>query len=213
MENNNEVNYKVEEQNKIYIVGGRGVGKTTFLYQIHSGQFNDSLSHSEIGIAIYQYKKGSKVFTIKELTDDENFSKTNILKNELEDVILIFVLFALDDKESFEHAKNLIQFIKNNLINNEEMHIILLGNKQDLIESNPSGNIVERKEIDQYIFNIENLRYYEISCKTNYNISLIKEMIDGIEIEEEKDEDDGKIPEEERMKKINEAKNKSCLFC
>ena len=213
MENNNEVNYKVEEQNKIYIVGGRGVGKTTFLYQIHSGQFNDSLSHSEIGIAISQYKKGSKVFTIKELTDDENFSKTNILKNELEDVILIFVLFALDDKESFEHAKNLIQFIKNNLINNEEMHIILLGNKQDLVESNPSGNIVERKEIDQYIFNIENLRYYEISCKTNYNISLIKEMIDGIEIEEEKDEDDGKIPEEERMKKINEAKNKSCLFC
>ena len=93
------------------------------------------------------------------------------------------------------------------------MHIILLGNKQDLVESNPSGNIVERKEIDQYIFNIENLRYYEISCKTNYNISLIKEMIDGIEIEEEKDEDDGKIPEEERMKKINEAKNKSCLFC
>jgi GTPase SAR1 family protein len=212
MENNNKEDYKVDEQNKIYIVGGRGVGKTTFLYQIHSGTFNDSLPPSEIGIAVSQYKIGNKEFTIKDLTDDENFSKTNILKNELEDVILIFVLFALDDKDSFEHAKNLIQFIKNNLINNEEMNIFLLGNKQDLVEANPKGNIVERKEIDQYIFNIENLRYYEISCKTNYNISIIKEMIDGFEIEEEKDEDDDKIPEEERKKKVNEAKGKSCLL-
>ena len=212
MENKNKEDFKVDEQNKIYIIGGRGVGKTTFLYQIHSGKFNDSLPPSEIGLAVFQYKNGNKEFTIKDLTDDENFSKTIVLKNELEDVILIFVLFALNDKESFEYAKNLIDFIKNNIINNKEMNIILIGNKQDIVENNPLELKVERKDVDQYIHNIENLRYFEVSCKTNYNISQITEIINNIEIEEEKDEDDGKIPEEERKKKVDEAKNKSCIF-
>ena len=213
MEEDDKEKYKVDEQNKIYIVGGRGVGKTTFLYQIHYGEFNNSLSPSEIGIGISQYKKGRNAFTIKDLTDDDNFSKTKYLKNELEDVILIFVLFALNDKDSFEYAKNLIQFIKNSLINNEEMEIILLGNKLDLVENSPKGNIVEKNEVDQYISKIEKIRYYEISCKTSHNIPIIKGMIDGIEIEEETDEEDDKINEEERKKKVNEVKAKSCLFC
>ena len=213
MENTSKDDYKVDEQNKIYIIGGRGVGKTTFLYQIHSGKFNDSLPPSEIGLAKYTYKNGIKEFTIKDLTDDENFTKTNnVLKNELEDVILIFVLFALNDKESFEYAKSLIDFIQKNIINNKEMHIILIGNKQDIVEANPLEAKVQRKDVDQYIHNIENLRYFEVSCKTNYNISPIREIINSIEIEEEKEEDDGKIPEEERKKKVDEAKNKSCIF-
>ena len=212
MENKNKEDFKVDEQNKIYIVGGRGVGKTTFLYQIHSGTFNDNLPPSEIGIAKFEYKKGHKVFTIKDLTDDDNFSSTNLLKNELEDVILVIVLFAINDLKSFEYAKILIQFIKNNIINNNEMHIFLLGNKYDIGQSDPNEIQVKKKDVDQYIYNIDNLHYFEISCKTNYNISKINEIINNIEIEEEKDEDDGKIPEDERKKKVNEAKNKSCII-
>ena len=213
MEEGDKEKYKVDEQNKIYIVGGRKVGKTTFLYQLLYGEFNDNISPSEVGIAISQYKKGSKTFTIKDLTDDENFSKTKFLKNELEDVLVIFVLFALNDKDTFEYAINLIKFIKNSLINNEEMPIFLLGNKQDLVENSSTENIVERNEINQYISKIENLRYYEISCKTSHNISVLKGLVDGIEIEEETDEEDDKINEEERKQKVNEVKAKSCIFC
>ncbi len=212
MDNQDKSQFKVDEQNKIYIVGGRGVGKTTFLYQIHSGEFSTKIHPSDIGTAISQYQKGSKQFTIKDLTDDENFSKTNILKNELEDILLIFVLFAINDKDSFEYAKTLIQFIKHNLINNKEMNIILLGNKYDIGEENPKEIQVPKKEVDQYIHNIDNIYYYEISCKTNYNISTIKEIIDGIEIEEEKEDEDDKIPEEERKQKVKEAKEKSCII-
>ena len=211
LENENKKEFKVDEQNKIYIVGGRRVGKTTFLYQILMGEYNKELPPSQIGIMKSQYKKGNKVFTIKELTDDENFSTTNILKNELEDVILIFVLFSLDDNNSFEYAKTLIQFIKNNLINNKEMSIILLGNKYDLVDKGVSEKFVHKKEVDKYVNNIDNLYYYEISCKNNHNISQIKEIIDDIEIEEEKDEEDDKLPEEERKKKAKEAKEKSCI--
>ena len=53
------------------------------------------------------------------MTDDENFTYTKKLQNELEDVILIIILFSLVDKESFEYAKTLIGFIKNSLMNNK----------------------------------------------------------------------------------------------
>ena len=212
IENNNKEDFKVDEENKIYIIGGRGVGKTTFLHLLLSDKFYNNLNPSELGIIKSQLQRGNKYFTLKDLTDDENFSKTYILKNELEDVLLIFVLFSLDDKNSFKHAQNLIQFIKTNLINNKEIKIYLLGNKYDIGENDPNLIEVKKEDIDQYICNIENIYYYEISCKTNYNISKIKDIINEVEIVEEKDEDDDKLPEEERKKKVKEAKEKSCII-
>ena len=213
MEKTNKEDYKTDEQNKIYILGGKSVGKTSLFHLIFSDKFNENLEQSQPGIIKSNYKRGNKEFTIKDLTDDDSFSTTKILKNELEDVILIFVLFALDDKKSFEYAKTLIQFIKNNLINNKELNIILLGNKYDIGEKNPELIEVPKKEIDQYIYNIEHLYYYELSCKTNYNFSKIKDLINEIEINDEgNDDDDDKIPEEERKKKVIDAKASSCLI-
>ena len=211
MENpNNNKEFHIDEQNKIYILGGKGVGKTTFFHLLFSDKFNEEIAPSEPGIINSNFKKGKKEFTIKDLSDDENFTTTNILKNELEDVILIFVLFSLDDKKTFDYAKTLIQFIKNNLIDNKELNIILLGNKYDLVGNNPQ---VTKREVDQYIYNVENLYYFEISCKTNYNFTKIKDLINDIEINDGgNEEDDDKIPEEERKKKVYDAKASSCLI-
>ena len=211
MENANKLDYNTGEQNKIYILGGKGVGKTNLFHLIFSEQFNEKMEPSKPGIIKCNLKRPKKELTIKELTDDESFSTTKLLENELEEVILIFIIFGLDDKKSFEYAKTLIQYIKNNLINNKELNIILLGNKNDI---NPEEIEVKKKDIDQYIYNIENLYYYEISCKTSYNFSKIKELIDEIETNDggNEDEDDDKIPEEERKKKVNEAKSSSCLI-
>ena len=212
LDNTNKENYKVDEENKIYIIGGRGVGKTSFFNLIFSVKYQDKIQSSELGISKSQYKIGNKQFTIKELTDDEKFTKTNVLKDELEDILLIFVIFAKNDKNSFEYAKTLIEFIKNNLINNKDLNIILIGNKCDIGEDEPNSIEVHNKEVDQYIFSLENIYYYEFSCKSEKNLENIKKKIEEIEIEEEKDEDDDKIPEEERKKKVNEAKEKSCII-
>ena len=212
IDNTNKDDYKVDEENKIYIVGGRGVGKTSFFNLIFSVKYQDKIQSSELGISKSQYKIGNKQFTIKELTDDEKFTKTNVLKDELEDILLIFVIFAKNDKNSFEYAKTLIEFIKNNLINNKDLNIILIGNKCDIGEDEPNSIEVHNKEVDQYIFSLENIYYYEFSCKSEKNLENIKQKIEEIEIEEEKDEDDDKIPEEERKKKVNEAKEKSCII-
>ena len=193
-------------------MGGRGVEKTSFFNLIFSVKYQANIGSSDLGISKSQYKIGNKQFTIKELTEDEKFTKTNVLKDELEDVLLIFVLFAINDKNSFEYAKTLIEFIKNNLINNKDLNIILIGNKCDIGEDEPNSIEVHNKEVDQYIFSLENIYYYEFSCKSEKNLENIKQKIEEIEIEEEKDEDDDKIPEEERKKKVNEAKEKSCII-
>ena len=195
-----ENNYNITEENKIYILGGKGVGKTSLFNLIFSEQFIEGLEPSEIGIIKSTYKYEEKVFTIKELTDDENFFYTNKLKNELEDILLIFVLFSFSDKASFEKAKDLIHFIKNNITNNKEIQIVLIGNKYDLYESLINEIELDEETVQKYEKE-ENLKYINISCKLKKNIDQIKEMINNLDIEKEKEEeDDGGLNEEERKK-------------
>ena len=207
-----ENNYSTNEQNKIYILGGKGVGKTSFFNLLFSKQFDENISPSDIGIKKSNLEKDNKIFTIKELTDDEKFSTTKIFQNELEGVISVFILFALNDRESFEYSKTLIEFIKHNLTNNKDLSIVLLGNKYDLGEIDKNNIQISKKEVHQYFKHTENFFYYEISCKTNYNIDKIKKIIEEIEINDGEDvEDDGGLTEEERNKKLKESEG-SCLI-
>ena len=110
--------YTLDEPNKIYILGSQGVGKTTLFNLFFDKPFDESIKKSQTGIVKAKYQYNKKEFTFKDLTDDENYTCTKIMKNDLEDVILVIVIFSLDDKSTFEHAQALISFINNNLINN-----------------------------------------------------------------------------------------------
>ena len=205
-------NYDTDEQNKIYILGGRGVGKTSFFRALFSKTFDENIKPSEKGITKSNYKKDGKIFTIKDLTDDEGFTVTKFLQNELEDVILIFIIFALNDKESFEYAKTLSGFIKKNLMNNKDLTIILLGNKYDIGEEDSNKIQVTRKEVLKFFSSSENFFYNEISCKTNFGLDKIKKVIEDIEVNNnENEEDDGNMEEEERKKRVKQT-DKSCII-
>jgi len=205
-------NYDTNEQNKIYILGGRGVGKTSFLRAIFSEKFDENIKPSEKGITKSNFQKDDKIFTIKDLTDDESFTVTKFLQNELEDVILIFIIFALNDKESFEYAKTLSGFIKRNLINNKDLTIILLGNKSDLGEEDDNEIKVSRKEVLKFFSNSENFFYNEISCKTNFGLDKIKKVIEDLDVKNnDNEEDDGEMEEEERKKRVKQT-DKSCII-
>ena len=45
-------------------------------------KYRENIEQSELGISKSQYKIGNKQFTIKELTDDEKFTKTSVLKDD-----------------------------------------------------------------------------------------------------------------------------------
>ena len=203
--------YTLDEPNKIYILGSQGVGKTTLFNLFFDKPFDESIKKSQTGIVKAKYQYNKKEFTFKDLTDDEDYTCTKIMKNDLEDVILVIVIFSLDDKSTFEHAQALISFINNNLINNKEMHIILLGNKLDLVSGNNRDS--ETAQYEKYANSLENCSYYEISCKGGQGIQQIKKVINDIEIPmDEVEEDDGKLPEEERKKKLEDVRKKKCII-
>ena len=97
------------------------------------------------------------------------------------------------------------------MTNNKELNIILLGNKYDLGEEDKNEIKVTKQEVNQYFSHTENLKYIEISFKSNYNINKIKKLIEEIEIDEdENEEENGVMDEEERKKNTNESG--SCLI-
>ena len=198
--------YDTNEENKIYILGGKGVGKTSFFHLIFEDKFVEDLTPSKPGIIKSEYIKEKIKFTIKDLSDDETFEKTKIFTNELEEVILVFIIFALNDKSSFEYAKNLIHSIKSNILNNKDLDIILLGNKYDLGKEYIK---VSKKEINQYIYKIDHLYYYDISCKDGYNIKEVKQIIDDIEMGDGDDSDDDGG---ENLQENNRKEGRSCLI-
>ena len=166
--------------NTIYILGGRGVGKTSLLNILLGKGYNENISRSKIGISTSHYKFNNKELIIKELTDDDNFSHTKILQNQLEEILLIIVVFSIDDEDSLEYAKSLILFIKSNITYNLGIQIILFGNKYDSKKVNDARIKVNQIEAENYAADIDNCSYYELSCKTGLNIEIIENLLNEI---------------------------------
>lgn len=166
--------------NTIYILGGRGVGKTSLLNILLGKGYNENVTHSKIGISTFYYKYNNKDLIIKELTDDDNFSHTRVLQNQLEEIVLIIVVFSIDDEDSLEYAKSLILFIKSNITYNLGIQIILFGNKYDSKKVNDAKIKVNQIEAENYAADIDNCAYYELSCKTGLNIEIIQNILNEI---------------------------------
>ena len=167
------------EENVIYILGSKGVGKSSLANILSGKEFNENEKHTKKSVKTCHYLSDNKNLTLKELTDDENFSITKNLKNILEELIAIIVIFSVDDEKSLEYAESLILFIKGNITYNLGLKIILIGNKHDTQKNNDTNITVNLMEAENFASENDVYDYY-ISCKTKYNIESIQKVLEDV---------------------------------
>ena len=119
------------------------------------------------------YKICDKVIRIQIWDTCGNETYEEIMKNFYRSALCIFLVFSLDDENSFLNLDKWINDIKK-INENESPIIILIGNKKDKIDDRQ----ITEEEIDKYCKQNGIDTYFETSAKTGESIhELFKEVI------------------------------------
>lgn len=154
---------------KVMHVGDSGVGKTNFFTKITQ----DKLPKKDIPTV------GVEFFTKKATLNDGTIEKISIwdtsgaekykplVTAHFRGTKGAFLFFDLTNLTTFEHAKDWLKEIRS--LCEDDCAIILIGNKLDLVHNNPETRAVRYTDVISFAAD-NNLKYYEVSVKTGYNV-------------------------------------------
>lgn len=159
---------------KAVVSGNSNVGKTSIVrYEIHNQFEQDNKAALVFEHFSKNYKICDKIIRIQIWDTCGNETYEEIMKNFYRSALCIFVVFALDDENSFLNLNKWIYDIKK-INENESPIIVLIGNKKDL----ESERKITKEEIEKYCRKNEIETYFETSAKTGESIhELFKEVI------------------------------------
>ena len=166
----------MDEENtiKLVLIGDKYTGKTKFVQFLITGIESYNNNYTPTVGASYVEKKfifNNKPYTI-ELWDTGGQSKyIALLKFFFKDADIIFIFFDYNNKKSFEKAKELVNYSKEDCENNNVV-LALIGNKFNLdIYSIDIDNIVHEEEILEYV-DKENLIFAHLSVLETYSTGI-----------------------------------------
>ena len=159
---------------KAVVSGNSGVGKTSIIrYEIHNVFEQDNKSTIVFEHFSKNYRIGSKIVRLQIWDTCGESAYKNLMQNFYRSALCIFIVFSLDDENSFLNLDKWMYDIKK-INESESPIIILIGNKKD----NISERQVSKEEIEKYCNKNEIDNYFETSAKNGESIhELFKEVI------------------------------------
>ena len=151
-----DVSYQVSRQ-KIILTGDVAVGKTSIINTLLGQKFNDEYEPS-IGVDFFSKTMKFKGKIIKlQIWDSAGQEKfKSLIPNYIRGASLIFLVYDITNKKSFENLPNWVKFI-NNI---ENGNIVIVGNKTDLNNKREISTEEASKFCEE-----NNFEFFEVSAK------------------------------------------------
>jgi len=148
---------------KLVFVGDVGVGKTSIMNRFITDQFSEEYD-STIGVDFatktIEYKENSLKLQMWDSAGLERYRA--LIPSYVRGASIIFIIYDISSKESFNNLNTWINFIKQ--VNTDNSMIVLCGNKTDLERK------VTTKE-GQILANKEKMLFFEVSAKNGENVT------------------------------------------
>ena len=174
-ESSMDASYQMNRQ-KVIFCGDAGVGKTSIINSIMGQKFSEEYEPS-IGVDFFsktiRYKGRLIKLQIWDSAGQEKFK--SLIPNYIRGSALIFLIFDISTKITYEHLKDWIKFITD--IENGGI-IKIVGNKIDLKDKRE----IKKEEAIQFCKEYK-YEYFEISAKDGTNIdNMLYESVAGLPI-------------------------------
>jgi small GTP-binding protein len=152
---------------KIIVLGPGGVGKSSIIRRFVKNEFSFDYKFTigvEINSKLVEFEKGS--FALLTIWDIGGQKRFKILRRLFyEGTYGALVVFDLSRPQTFSKMREWISDL--NMIIEEKVPIVILGNKSDLIHK--IGESLNQNEINDFVEKLDST-YFETSAKTGENI-------------------------------------------
>ena len=197
---------------KLIFIGDSGVGKSCLTTKAVKNNFEEYYQ-ATVGFEFltFNMKVNDKVIKLQIWDTCGQEIYKSLISNFYRNSSLAVVIYAIDNKESFNHAENWLNDLKSQA--NPDVRIFLVGNKADLEEDRK----VSKEEGEKYKEDQHLDLFLETSAKTGHNARNV--LVEAAKIlykdylkfdENNKDEEDKKKRKGEQLIKKNKNDKKGC---
>jgi small GTP-binding protein len=157
------------EAYKVVLIGQAEVGKTSLRKRCCEGKYSDKYEGTigaDFSIKVASVSSKQVRIQIWDMGGQERFK--NLIPAYVRGSDAIIVVFAIDDKDSFEYAQELLKKYQDEY---REAHFVLVGTKSD----NSATRKVPQKEAIETNCLENSIKYYETSAKDDVNVKELFE--------------------------------------
>jgi len=151
----------------ILLIGGQKVGKTSIMERLINNKFNTKVEPT-FGPDLYRYSVNDNKLNVIEIGGQ--LKCCHIVQSYCDLAHTFLVVYDITNYKSFLIAIYWIHYIRKQLLSDNKVVIVLVGNKVD----SQSDRVINANLVQQYA-NDNNFQYIETSALSDFNLTQIFE--------------------------------------